>query len=117
MEPLILLFSTFSDVCPNGFITLTVAETDDKYMEPNRNLLSSVSVQCEQLHTILYNPLFVCLGLGLGHCQCDDSISFKIRGGSITLCAFSPTCNEFPMFTSGATPADPLTVSMTAEPF
>ena len=29
-------------------------------------VLSSVSVQCEQLHTILYNPFFICLSQGLG---------------------------------------------------
>ena len=33
------------------------------------------------------------------------------------VCALSPACNGFLRFTSGATPADLLVVSMTAEPF
>ena len=33
------------------------------------------------------------------------------------LCALLPTCNEFPRFTSGVTPANCIEVSMAAEPF
>ena len=30
----------------------------------------SVAVQCEQLHTILYNPFIgLCIGLGIGQCE------------------------------------------------
>ena len=36
----------------------------------------SVFVQCVHLHTILYNLFFI--GLGLGHCQCDYTITLKI---------------------------------------
>ena len=33
------------------------------------------SVWCVLFHTLLCNPIFIGLGLGLGHCQCEQAIS------------------------------------------
>ena len=49
------------------------------------SVLLSVSVQCEQLHTVLLNPYFMCLSFGLGHYQCDDTIT-PLPSNKITLC-------------------------------
>ena len=48
------------------------------------SVLFSVSVQCEQLHTILYNLFLICLGLGHGHCQCDDTLLVALF--EVTIC-------------------------------
>ena len=69
------IFDEFLGMPPHGSIRLTVAETetDNKYTELNGNLCCYLSLQCVHLHTILYNPFFI--GLGLGHCQSDRAIN------------------------------------------
>ena len=42
---------------------------------------------------------------------------YQSQGGSPCLCALLPTYNGILRFTSGATPADLLAASLTAEPF
>ena len=60
-----------------SLMTLTVAdtetETDDRYIELNKNLCCHLSL-CS-VDTILYNPFFIQLSLGLGYCQCNDTIN------------------------------------------
>ena len=38
------------------------------------SVLMSVSVQYEHLHTILYNPFFICLGVCVSVGQCERTI-------------------------------------------
>ena len=40
-------------------------------------MLSYVSVQCENLYTILCNPFFICLGIGLGVVQCKHTVNVQ----------------------------------------
>ena len=64
----------------NGFLTLTVGETetqtetDDKYTELNGNLCCHLSL-CN-VYIPSHNPIQP-IFIGLGHCQCDETI---IRG-------------------------------------
>ena len=43
------------------------------------SVLMSVSVQCEQLHTILCNPFFISLCIGLCARQCEYTIISVLR--------------------------------------
>ena len=58
--PLHLLHASLS-----GTFTLQNNETDTNKMgtESSGNLLVSVNVQYEHIHTILYKPLFICLSV------------------------------------------------------
>ena len=67
----------------HGALTLTETEThtetDTDKMTTAPNGIN-VSVQYEQLHTILYKPLFI----GLAPCQCERSLN-------VMVCSHSPT--------------------------
>ena len=62
----------------NGPFTLpendTVADTENRYTEPNGNLCCHLSLCSVNNSTILYNPIFACLSIGLGVRQCKYTI-------------------------------------------
>ena len=65
--------------CPsNGSFTLPEPRPRlrplNRVQNPMPSASVSVSVQCVYLQTILYNPFLIGLGVGLSHCQCDNTI-------------------------------------------
>ena len=106
------------------------------------SVLVSLSVgQCEHLHTILYNPFFIGVGVCVSVGPCEHTIItntffLKILEGMSPFCGatdtldlwwrllwvskpeWAGTCVTCSLrFTSGVTPADLLAASMVAKPF
>lgn len=53
---------------------LTDTDTNKMGSEPNENLLVSLSVLCEHLHTNYVQAIFICLCIAPGVGQCDHTI-------------------------------------------
>ena len=94
-------------------------------------ILSSVDGFCVKLPCLIYRQVsifitflnfwrrksFLGLLIPLFWISCSICPWFQSQGGFPHLCALSPVCNGFLRFTSGATPADLLAISMAVELF